>query len=534
MPALRDLKLANNLLFGPLNPKIAKLDSLEILDVHANNISALPHNIENMKRLRILMLHENSFESVSFDALAKLPLTELNLKKNKLRGTLIEEPIASLPELQTLDASLNQLTRIVPLGASIELPVLHALSLSMNRLQGLPDMTTWTSLLMLTVENNSISSIPNSFLGLEKLRHADFSSNDIRVVPPEVSRMGNLSMLRLSGNPLRDKKFISITTDEVKTILAGRLEPPPPYQEPNGRDGRITETLGQALPIDIKQAANRDDDSRSSFEDDFTTPPTSAFQSPSRTRTHTISSSRSRSQTLSNETWPVKAGGLLDRSATDSSSLHPVVCSRVAAAHQVRQVQLHHNLFSSFPNSLSFFAASLRVLSLAHCQLVGETYLTEDLELPALKELNLASNRITSLSSLTKYLHSPELEKIDVSLNRINALPSDLKQSFPNMGVLLASGNHLIELDPETIRGLKIVEAANNDITHLNPRIGLLGGTGGLHRLEIMGNRFRVPRYNVLERGTEATLRWLRGRVPIAEMTAWRGEMDDDLAGELD
>ncbi|KAF7548974.1 hypothetical protein G7Z17_g6700 [Cylindrodendrum hubeiense] len=528
--SLRDLKLAKNLFFGPLNSIITSLTELEILDVHGNNISALPRNIENMTRLRILNLSENSFESLPFDGLTRLPLTELSVRKNKLKGTLIEEPIESLPQLQTLDASANQLARLVPLGSGIELPVMHSLSLSMNRLQGLPDMTSWTSLLTLTVDENSISSIPNSFLGLEKLRHADFSSNDIRVVPPEISRMENLSMIRLSGNPLRDKKFLSITTDELKDILAVRLEPPPPYQEPVsqfGTMGMIGDTKKPPLPTadPTNNIRHGDEDSRS--DEDFTTPP----QSPSRSRSQTVSSRRSRSHTVSNQTWPVKPGGLLDRSRTESSSLHPVVCSQVAAEHQVRQVFLNHNLFASFPNSLSFFANTLTTLAISNNQLVGETYLAEDIELPVLKELNLASNHITGLGALTKFIHAPKLEKVDVSLNRLNALPTNLKEAFPSLSVLLIANNHIVDLDAEMIKGLKIVDVSNNDIAHLNPRIGLLGGPGGLERFEVMGNRFRVPRWNVLDRGTDATLRWLRGRVPVSEMTAWKG---GDEEPELD
>ncbi|CAG7564297.1 unnamed protein product [Fusarium equiseti] len=518
MTSLRDLRLGNNLFYGPLNPALASLSELEILDVHNNNISGLPAKIENMSRLRIVNLSENSFESLPFDSLATLPITELNVRKNKLKGTLIEEPIGCLPQLHTLDASANQLERLVPLGSAIDLPVLHSLSLSMNRLQGLPDMTTWSNLLTLSVEENSISGIPNSFMGLEKLRHADFSSNDIRVIPPEVSRMDNLTMIRLSGNPLRDKKFLSITTEELKDVLANRLEPPPPYQEPASQG--ILDVLRDAKDVDAKPYDEEDWQSN----DSFATPPTS----PNRSRSHTVSSRRSRSHTLSNQSWPVKPGGILDRSQTESSSLHPVVCSKVAAEHTVRQIFLQNNLFAVLPNSLSFFAETLTALSLSHNKLVGEAYLTEELELLALRELNLASNHITGLGALTKFLHAPGLEKIDVTMNRINALPTDLKEVFPNLNVLLASNNHIVELEPDMIKGIKTVDVSNNDISHLNPRIGLLGGPGGLERFEVSGNRFRVPRWNVIERGTDATLRWLRGRVPVAEMGAWQGDEDEN------
>uniref|UniRef100_A0A0L0N8V8 Leucine-rich repeat-containing protein 40 n=1 Tax=Tolypocladium ophioglossoides (strain CBS 100239) TaxID=1163406 RepID=A0A0L0N8V8_TOLOC len=542
MTTLRDLKLSKNRLSGPLNPALASLGSLEMLDLHGNSISALPDNFERMSRLRILNLSENKFESLPFDSLAKLPLTELVVKKNRLSGTLIQGPIESLPLLQTLDASSNALTHLVPPESGISLPVIHAISLSMNRLQALPDMTTWTNLLTLNVDENNISSIPNSFVALEKLRHADFGSNDIRLVPPEIARMGSLSMIRLTGNPLRDRKFVSAPTDELKEMLASRLEPPPPYQEP-GDQFAITDLMGRFVEIDskLKSASesrgvleNPDGDSRSDVDDDFATPPTSAPQSPTRSRSQTVCSNRSHSRSLSNQTWPVKPGGLLDRSRTESSTLNPVMCSKIAAQHQVRQAQLHHNLFASIPGSLSDFGATLSSLSLAYNQLAGAAFMEEALELPVLREINLASNHITSLSPLTKFLRAPALDKIDASLNRITSLPGDLKQAFPRLTVLLASNNQLTDLEPESIRGLRIVDASNNDIAQLNPRIGLLGGQQGLQRLEVSGNRFKVPRWSILERGTDATLRWLRGRVPAVEMAAWREENGNDSGGEVD
>ena len=480
-----------------------------------------------MSKLRILNISENNFESLVFEPLSKLPLTELLVRKNRLRGVLIEDSVDALAALQVLDVSANQLTHLVGSGRTIALPALHQLVLSTNRLQELPDTTSWTGLVTLAVDENNVNSIPTGFTDLVQLRHADFSSNDIRVIPPEIGRMENLATLRLSGNPLRDKKFCTATTEDVKATLVGRLEPISPPEEAPRTD---TVPACDAAQV-IASNPPHEDNSDGRSDDDFATPPTSAPHSPA----------RSRSQTLSNQVWPVKAGGILDRSGTESSSLHPVICSRIAAESTVREIYLQRNLFTALPDSLSFFADSLTALSLATNQMVGESYLVgatnEGLDLPSLKELNLASNHITGLEPLIRHLRAPALQKLDVSMNRISALPpgSALKTTFPSLEVLLVSNNHLAELDPESIKGMRIVDVMNNDIDHLNPRIGLLGGIGGLERLELRGNRFRVPRFNVIERGTEATLRWLRGRVPVADMGAWReanradGNGSDDL-----
>ncbi|KAK0615618.1 hypothetical protein B0T17DRAFT_644648 [Bombardia bombarda] len=536
---LRDLKLGGNLLYGPLDPCFSNLVNLEILDLHGNNIASLPSNLANITRLRVLNISENAFETLPFEILATLPLTELVARKNQLKGTLIPESVESLPSLKNLDVSLNQLSHICSpaVGKSVSMLALAQLTISVNRLQALPDVSSWTSLHTLAADENSINAIPEGFTSLQQLRSADLSSNDIRVIPPEIGRMEKLAMLRLSGNPLREKKFSSMDTDEMKAILASRLEPPPAHLQPEP-ELELTPEPTLAGPashsVDSKAAAvhNTDeaDDANESDQDDFATPPTSAPGSPARSRSHT----------LTGQTWPVRSGGILDRSNTQSSSLHPVICSKVAAASRVNEIQLHHNLFTALPESLSFFAETLTTLSLAHNQLVGETYLGSNeglFDLPALKELNLANNHISGLGPLVAHLRMPNLQKIDVSFNRISALPAagKLREAFPNLTVLLMSNNHLAELDPEAIRGLRIVDVGNNDIAHLNPRLGLLGGSsGGLEKFEVGGNRFRVPRYNVLERGTEATLRWLRGRVPVAEMAAWKGEEGDTSIGDLD
>ncbi|KAI0204464.1 hypothetical protein F4808DRAFT_343319 [Astrocystis sublimbata] len=522
---LRDLKLGNNLLYGSIED-LCVLENLETLDLHGNSISALPAGVDRMKRLRILNLNENALESLPFSNLSALPLSELHVRKNKLKGTLIESGVGGFPQLQILDCSSNQLSHISPEidQQPLDLPSLHQLTVSMNRLKSLPDMTKWNSILTINADDNNISAFPEGFTSRQTLRHAGFSSNDIRVVPPEIARMESLAMLRITGNPLRDKKFTSLTTEGLKDALLARLGPLPGEEvggiesfangiDSFGANHTSTRVIGTA------PAGYGDGEDGQSESDNFATPPTSAPHSP-------ISP---RSQTSSRQTWPVKPGGILDRSNTQSSSLHPVVCSKIVAVQSVREIRLHHNTFTQFPNSLSFFSDTLTILSLSHNQLTGESWLTEHLDLTALKELNMQSNFCTSLTPMMTYLCAPNLEKLDVSLNRIVRLPA-LREVFPSLTVLNISNNRLECLEPDTIQGMKIVDASNNEIAHLHPRIGLLG----LERFDIMGNRFRVPRWNVLERGTQSTLKWLRGRVPVAEMAEWRAQGGGGGEGEGD
>lgn len=137
-----------------------------------------------------------------------------------------------------------------------------------------------------------------------------------------------------------------------------------------------------------------------------------------------------------------------------------------------------------------------------------------------LKELDLSANAITTLAPLLENLHAPVLGKLNISFNRLTSL-APLRASFPELKVVLASNNALEDVLPEEAEGLRVLDVSNNDIASLNPRLGLLGGEGvqgGLEKFDVSGNRFRVPRYDVVAKGTGAVLAWLRLRIPNEEL----------------
>jgi Leucine-rich repeat (LRR) protein len=467
--SLRDLKIGGNLLAGPLDASITNLQNLEALDVQRNSITSLPEGFSGLGQLRVLNINENRFTSLPFQTLRRLPLIELSAAKNNLTGTLVTADVEELPKLQILDVTSNALTSL-DLSGVLSLPSLHQLSCSSNRLTGLPDMASWVALLTLAAEDNNIESIPDGFVTLPKVKNVNFNGNNLRVLDDRIGGMESLDILRIGGNPLRDKKFSGMTTEDLKRALKARMAPPEPE-------------------------ADKEMEADGAFY--------SAPVSPISPRSTTSE-------------WPVKPGGVLDRSNTQAHSLNPVTAADIAANHAIKVLELHHNLFKEIPSSVAFFAATLTTLSLAHNELTSDTFLKDDLELPALKELNLSSNTFNSVQPLIQRLKAPLLERLDISFNRLTSLPP-LKRHFPGLTTLLASNNTIRELSPESIKGLRVVDCSSNDINSLNARIGLLGGPGGLERLDVKGNRFRVPKYTILEKGTEATLSWLRDRIPAGE-----------------
>lgn len=463
--------MAGNKLSGPLDESITSLHNLESLDIQRNEVTALPAGLSELVRLRVLNMNENRFASLPFDILRRLPLIELLVTKNQLSGVLIPGDVDELSQLQVLDITNNAVTSITD-SAQLNLPALHQLNCSANRLTSLPSMVSWVSLLTLLADDNSIPSLPEGFVTLPKIKSVDLSGNNLKELDISIGTMSTLDIFRISGNPLREKKFSSMSTDDLKRALRARIPVEEHTTEVEADEGDFYS--GQASPVSPRPSSSD---------------------------------------------WPVKPGGILDRSNTNSHSLNPVVAAQVASNNMIRTLELHHNAFKEIPGSIAFFAATLTTLSLAHNELTSDTFLKDDLELPALKELNLSSNTFNSLQPLIQHLRAPQLEKLDLSFNRLTFLPP-LKTHFPNLTYLFVSNNTLKELSPASIKGLRVVDCSSNDINSLNARIGLLGGPGGLERLDVSGNRFRVPKYTILEKGTEATLAWLRDRIPAGEPTS--------------
>ncbi|KAK7203747.1 hypothetical protein BZA70DRAFT_240615, partial [Myxozyma melibiosi] len=155
--------------------------------------------------------------------------------------------------------------------------------------------------------------------------------------------------------------------------------------------------------------------------------------------------------------------------------------------------------------------------------------------LPALEVLDLFSNRITSLGmlllctpSLTHLLlgrnmitETPEgveglsgLHTLDISHNALSKLSSGLGL-IDSLEELNLHENRISEIWPESFRGLAKIDLSNNSIGYLPPELGKIKS---LVELKVLGNTFKTPRLQVVEKGTEALLEWLRLRLPDEEV----------------
>ncbi|KAF2097568.1 L domain-like protein, partial [Rhizodiscina lignyota] len=225
IPSLRELRLSENGLQGTLSPAISSMQNLEILELQGNKLSQLPDTLGELVKLRVLNVSANVLQSLPTESLSQLPLVELLASKNKLSGALLPSTVTVMSRIQRIEVSNNQLTALSDAN-TLSLPALKDLDISINRMSSLPDMSTWTNLGTFIAEDNIFSACPPGFTSLESLRTVNFTGNDFSRLDPEIGRMDGLVSFQIAANPIRESKFLSMNTEQLKASLKARLAAP--------------------------------------------------------------------------------------------------------------------------------------------------------------------------------------------------------------------------------------------------------------------------------------------------------------------
>ncbi|KAI1615073.1 hypothetical protein EDD37DRAFT_630021 [Exophiala viscosa] len=472
IPDLQELMLSRNAFSGTIDMRNGSLEHLQVLDLHGNSIEGFhDEGLAQMKSLKNLNVAGNKLASLPWDVLATLTLSELNISGNQLAGILFPTR-TTLTELRVLDASYNSLTGVSE--NDLEFPCLRSLILKGNRIARLPGLSGCSEIQALAVSENQLEEFPPDFFQLESLKIADFGHNNIKSIMTGIAGMKNLAFLNLVGNPLAQKKYLSMSTTDVKRDLEKKLDV---VKE----EGRVSDET----PLSLNQSLFR---------------------------------------------YRYKAsGGVLDLSAQSLSAIELAEIDLTDSDGPIRILKLSNNNLSVFPVELlshPLVKYSLQLLDLSHNALLHPTdYLSSELFLPSLKSLYIVSTGLTSLDTLTTYLKAPVLAELNISCHKLAGRVPWVRAWWPTCTTLLATDNWFTSVDAEGVRGLEVLDIRNNEIETVPPKIGLLGNKPGstaeygrLRVLEVSGNRFRVPRLIVVEKGTEAVLKDLRRMVMAEEV----------------
>lgn len=464
IPSLRELRLSENRFDGACLDYLRHLNYLELLDICDNALSNLSCGISELTSLRVLLIAGNKLASIPFEILQFLPLKEIDASRNKLSGVLIPHDVDRLSLLKSIDVSKNALS-ILSEKDTINLPLLEVFNVAENKLTSIPEMSGWQNLIVFSAGGNNINHIPEGLTSLPKLRSLDLTRNNLKKLDNRIGLMDSLAVLLIANNPLRERRHLSLNTEELKQEL---------------RDRDISVETTDIVEISASSALP------------------------------------SHSSTV--EEWLIKPGGIMDLSSAklnniESSSLRSILCSG-----DVKTLILHHNLFPCIPSTIECASAWLTTLDLSHNKLAGATYISHSFSLQSLKTLDLSSNSISSIAPLLTSLSLPLLSTLHINYNRLTTLPI-LRMTYPLLTNLFMANNSLTELDVKAVRGLEVLDVSGNSIGHLDPRLGLLAEQG-LRTILVGANVFRVPRREVVEKGTGALLAWLKDKIPAEEAEA--------------
>ncbi|XP_011659519.1 receptor-like protein 56 isoform X1 [Cucumis sativus] len=137
--SLRILKLNNNVDLGSTFPTqdVAKLKSLEVLDLSYDSFYDGVIPLQDLKNLKVLNLSYNQFNgSLPIQGFCKSKsLIELNIRNNEIRGEF-PECIGNFTGLKLLDISSNQFSGKIPNATISKLTSIEYLSLYENDFEG--------------------------------------------------------------------------------------------------------------------------------------------------------------------------------------------------------------------------------------------------------------------------------------------------------------------------------------------------------------------------------------------------------------
>ncbi|MDQ2820029.1 MAG: leucine-rich repeat-containing serine/threonine-protein kinase [Pseudomonadota bacterium] len=156
-------------------------DTLEILDLSGNALTALPDDLPRLTKLRVLFCSNNRFTTLPAMLGACLTLTMIGFKSNQIS----EVPASALPAaLRWLILTDNAITALPPtIGNCTQL---QKLMLAGNHLTALPqELAACTRMELLRIAANRLTVLPDWLLAMPQLTWLAYAGNPFSVMQEE-------------------------------------------------------------------------------------------------------------------------------------------------------------------------------------------------------------------------------------------------------------------------------------------------------------------------------------------------------------
>ncbi len=167
------LSLSENLTSFPLEV-LSLADSLEVLDLSNNQLTTLPPELAQLRKLKIIFASHNKF-------------------------SCLPSVLGECPELEMVGFKSNQINQVPENSLP---PKLRWLILTDNRIECLPEsIGQRTRLQKLALAGNFLTELPQSMAQLVNLELVRISANRIQKCPEQLFALPKLAWLAFAGNP---------------------------------------------------------------------------------------------------------------------------------------------------------------------------------------------------------------------------------------------------------------------------------------------------------------------------------------------
>jgi hypothetical protein len=208
-------------------------DSLEILDLSGNHLSALPDDLPRLHKLRVIFCSDNPF-------------------------TQLPEVLGQCAQLSMVGFKANRISQV---SAKALPPRLRWLILTDNALTSVPaEIGQCTHLQKLMLAGNQLRSLPPELAQCTRLELLRISANQLSELPDWLLHMPRLTWLAFAGNPLtKDLEAQALANTPTPRVAWQRLQLQHPLGE--GASGVIhqavlqTQTGKQAVAVKLFKGA---------------------------------------------------------------------------------------------------------------------------------------------------------------------------------------------------------------------------------------------------------------------------------------
>lgn len=316
---------------------------------------------------------------------------------------------------------------------------------------------------ILDLRDNQIEKLTDEIALLQNLIRLDISNNSINSLPNCLSTLAHLQSLQLEGNPIKSirRDIIQCGTHRVLKVLRDRAHESPPKE--------MAALVGKQPSCAIGE------------------------------------------QNLLPDRYKIRKNRCLSATMLGLSEIPDKLFSD-AMEESAYMVDFSRNKLSSIPSGLQ---------KLNNCctELIFSNNFLKELppflsDFTRLSRIDVSKNALSQLPEEIAYVKT--LRELNLSNNRFTEIPQCL-YNLEWLEILLLRDNKITEIDATqnglgSLKRLARLDLSNNNIEQVPP---VLGNLKNITNLELIGNPFKLPRQQILLKGTDAIMSYLRGRIPV-------------------